>query len=118
MTRRTPTWLLATALAVVSPACGDSGPGPGTETSSETETDSEGGDLEGTECPLQGMYDACGIDGGVGRIYCDNFGGDLLWGPCLAEWDCELDQGGGSCETCQLLDGKPTIFVITGPYCY
>ena len=59
----------------------------------------------GDSCPLLGLYVEC--DGG-GRTYCDEFAGELRFGPCLAELACELS-GPAYCERhCELVDGVPT----------
>lgn len=58
----------------------------------------------GAECPLKGMYRPCA--GGV--TFCDQFGGELVFGPCVAEPACEL-AGDELCDMrCELVEGVPT----------
>lgn len=102
-------------------AAGCPGPGmEGTETSEGSSTDADGGssttmvgDTTDTgpsgPCPLEGMYEACVVDGVEGVSYCDEIDGELQWGPCLLELACELGESLEGCQSCTLVDGVPTV---------
>ncbi|PCC75325.1 hypothetical protein SAMN02745121_03950 [Nannocystis exedens] len=72
-----------------------------------SEPEASGTASPGDPCPLVGLNLPCEQNGSAGLTYCDDIGGSVRFGPCIAEPDCDLLAA--ACEgTCQLLEGVPT----------
>jgi hypothetical protein len=95
--------LLPIVVATLALGACDTKEGGGTSGNAQMLDDSS---MTGKSCELVGETMSCG-EGGV--AFCDDFAGDLEWGPCIDETtvECTPEEASGGCSTCVLYGGIP-----------